>query len=167
MSSQLRVNELQNLNGTTGMTIDTSGRISKTNNPSVTLLISNTGYVNVTNNDPVPFNLVQYSQGGGDAAFNTSNYTFTCPLSGIYAWSFSALIGSSETNLDVTLKNGSDVAARFFQSNNRGLAASGVIVASAGDVLKYTNSVGATRGFYGAGGGATDRYTVGSFVFLG
>jgi hypothetical protein len=167
MSSQLRVNELQNLNGTSGMTIDTSGRISEPNKPSVTLMISNTGYVNVTNNNAIPFNLVQYSQGGGDAAFDTSNYHFTCPLSGIYAWTFSALVGSSETNLDVTLKNGSESVHRFFQSNNRGLAASGVIVATAGDVLQYVNSVGATRGFYGSGGGQSDRYTFASFVFLG
>jgi hypothetical protein len=168
MASILKVNTIQDAtNSNTAMTIDSSGRITEPQKPSVTVNISDSSYVNVSNNDPIPFNSVQFSQGGGNSAFDTSAYTFTCPLSGIYLYTFYALAESSENNLDVSLYSGSTRIARIFQSTNRGISGTGVIVASASDVLKFTNSVGATRGFYGTGGGASDRYTIASFTFLG
>ena len=168
MASILKVNTIQDAtNSNTALSIDSSGRIAQPQKPSVTINISNSGYVNVSNNDPIPFNSVQFSQGGGNSAFNTSTYKFTCPLSGIYLCTFFGLAESSENNIDVSLYNGNTRIQRIFQSTNRGISGTGVIVASANDELYYTNSVGATRGFYGTGGGATDRYTIASFTFLG
>ena len=168
MASILKVNTIQDAtNSTTAMTIDSSGRITEPQKPSVTIDISTSGYVNVSNAGTIPFNNVQFSQGGGDSAFNTSTYKFACPLSGIYLCTFFALAESSENNLDVSLYNGSTRVQRIYQSTNRGISGTGVIVASANDLLYYVNSVGATRGFLGAGGDANNRYTLASFTFLG
>ena len=74
---------------------------------------------------------------------------------------------SSENNIDVSLYNGSTRVQRIYQSQNRGISGTGVIIASANDVLKYTNTEGGTRGFLGTGGDASNRYTIASFTFLG
>ena len=167
MASTLKVNTIQHTGGTTGMTIDSSGRVSQPQKPSVTVDISGSGYINVSNGNPIPFNNVQFSQGGGNSAFNTSTYKFTCPLSGIYLCTFFGLAESSENNLDVSLYNGSTRVQRIYQSTNRGISGTGVIVASANDLLYYANTVGGTRGFIGTGGDESNRYTIASFTFLG
>ena len=167
MSSVLKVDAIQNTAGTSALTIDSSGRLSQPQKLSVTVDISTSGYVTTANDAVIPFNNVQFSQGGGNTAFNTSTSIFTCPLSGIYLCTFFALAESSETNLDVSLFNGSTRVQRIFQSNNRAISGTGVIVASANDQLSYKNTIGTDRGFLGTGGDESNRYTVASFTFLG
>ena len=167
MSSVLKVDAIQNTAGTSALTIDSSGRLSQPQKLSVTVDISTSGYVTTANDAVIPFNNVQFSQGGGNTAFNTSTSIFTCPLSGIYLCTFFGLAEASETNLDVSLFNGSTRVQRIYQSNNRGISGTGIIVASANDQLSYKNSVGADRGFLGTGGNADNRYTIASFTFLG
>jgi len=93
MSSTLRVNELQNLNGTTGMTIDTSGHVSRSviprwkarNGPVLTA-----GYFgNTTIGSRVvhdPFN-----------NYDTSTRKYTVPVTGVYLIFYQALIYASTT----------------------------------------------------------------------
>ncbi len=115
MSSILKVDTIQNTAGTSAMTIDSSGRLSQPQKPSVTVDISTSGYVTTANDAVIPFNNVQFSQGGGNTAFNTSTSIFTCPLSGIYLCTFFGLAGASETNLDFSLFYGSTRLQRIFQ----------------------------------------------------
>ena len=63
MASIIKVNTIQDAtNSNTAMTIDSSGRITEPQKPSVTVDISSSGYINVSNTNPIPFNNVQFSQ---------------------------------------------------------------------------------------------------------
>ena len=89
MSSTLRVNELQNLNGTSAMTIDSTGAINRTYLPAFHAYGINNGTYTTTGD--VPFNTTLLNNGNH---FSTSTYTFTAPVSGIYSFSVMGLFNT-------------------------------------------------------------------------
>ena len=86
MASELGVQTIQHTNGTDAMTIDSSGRITTPARPAFKATLSadsaqttSSGWVTV------PWNTASINVGN---SFNTSNYTFTTPVAGIYLFSY-------------------------------------------------------------------------------
>ena len=86
MASELGVQTIQHTNGTDAMTIDSTGRILTPARPAFKATLSadsaqttSSGWVTV------PWNTASINVGG---SFNTSNYTFTTPVAGIYLFSY-------------------------------------------------------------------------------
>lgn len=107
MSSTLRVNELQNLNGTSAFTIDSSGRVLKGTGgqlpafrayPTSNWNTSSGAYTIITDNNLV-FGATLYNYGGH---YNASTGRFVAPVSGLYQ--FTALMAmNSNSNTYVYL----------------------------------------------------------------
>ena len=87
MASIIGVQELQHTNGTSAMTIDSSGRILTPARPA--FLVHRTGDITLTEGNDhqiIPFNTVKFDIGGN---YSTTNFNFTCPVDGIYFFSLS------------------------------------------------------------------------------
>ena len=105
MSSTLRVNELQNLNGTSAMTIDTAGRILQPAKPVWTATLTSG---DISSTADIVFNNEVLDQGGG---YDTSTGKYTAPITGIY-WvqfniTFNAQSGDKQVEIYV---NSSDIS---------------------------------------------------------
>ena len=125
MSSILKVDEIQNTGGTSALTIQSSGAVKKPNLPYLYADLyngSSAGYDAHANQTPVQFRRVISSSGG--ITLNTSTYTFTVPLIGIYQINYQLLIQTA-ANLDFSIapSQGNEVF-RSYRYNERGIAAS-------------------------------------------
>ena len=89
MSSILKVDTIQNTGGTTGLTIDNSGRVSTPARPAFRAYLSGVGWRDITHNGTykIPFDVEKYDVGG---CFDTSTNSFTAPISGYYFLSITA-----------------------------------------------------------------------------
>ena len=83
MSSILKVDTIQNTGGTTGLTIDSGGRVLSPARPAFKAYIGSSGWVDLTHGQTsrIPFNAEKYDVGG---CFDTSTSTFTAPVAGYY-----------------------------------------------------------------------------------
>ena len=83
MSSILKVDTIQNTGGTTGLTIDSSGRALQPTKPSFFAHRGGQGTQSLSSGafTLAQLNLVEHNIGGH---YNTSTYKFTCPVSGVY-----------------------------------------------------------------------------------
>lgn len=80
--SKILVNEIGNNNGTTGMTVDTSGRVLTPTRPAFSAYRTKASAgANNGTNGTIVFNNEDHDIGG---CFNTSNGEFTAPIAGIY-----------------------------------------------------------------------------------
>jgi hypothetical protein len=97
MSSILKVDEIQNTGGTSALTIDSSGRVFRGVIPAF-MVSYNATWVQLSANDVIPFNVDNvgkfFNHGGH---FNTSNYAFTAPVTGLYSFLFNAYTAQSDT----------------------------------------------------------------------
>lgn len=82
MVSILKVDNIQNTAGTDALTIDGSGYVTRPNIPYA--LVKNGSDKTISSGDAVPYDTVLSSRG---ISWNTSNYTFTVPVSGLYHFS--------------------------------------------------------------------------------
>tara|TARA_B100001287_G_scaffold273173_1_gene276134 strand:+ start:600 stop:1121 length:522 start_codon:yes stop_codon:yes gene_type:complete len=80
MSSILKVDTIQNTGGTTGLTIDSSGRMLTPARPAFSAHLTNATNITSSNNTIV-FNSVVHNQG---SHYNSSNGIFTAPVTGLY-----------------------------------------------------------------------------------
>lgn len=76
--SKLQVETISHTNNTTGMTIDSSGRILTPTRPCFQARGANEAYVTT---NPVPFPTAEVNIG---SCYNASTYKFTAPIAGIY-----------------------------------------------------------------------------------
>jgi len=79
MTGIIKVDTIQNNGGTTGLTIDSSGRVLMPQVPMFQVHASGNQYV--SDDHTIQFNTEEIDVGGN---FNTSNYTFTAPINGYY-----------------------------------------------------------------------------------
>jgi len=137
MSSILKVDEIQNTGGTTGLTIDSSGRVLKPNIPygQFSGPNSNTTSGNVIN---IAANIIT----GGGMTADTSNNRMIVPIAGLYVVGFNQLISDNANYVSMRIrKNGSDVLGSRIQSaqNHNYGAISGhrIIELSANDYIEW------------------------------
>jgi hypothetical protein len=139
-------------NNATAMTIDSSGRVLTPARPAF-LARRNDTTTSVSSTNIFPFDSVSV-YGGFDTAsgYNTSTYTYTCPVAGLYHFHVSAIIGSatySNAQWKIQL-NSSDYEQRHFSSTNSDYYTHSMdtyINASANDTVRI--KAGTNLTFYG------------------
>ena len=151
--SKLYVDEIGSKTGNnTAMTIDSSGRILQPNKPAF-LARRSGGATSVSSTNIFNFDSVSI-YGGFDTAngYNTSTYTYTCPVAGLYWFHVSAILGGatySNAQWKIQL-NGSDYEQRHFSSTNSDYYTHSIdtyINASANDTVRVYAGTNLT--FYG------------------
>ena len=143
MSSTLRVNELQNLNGTTGMTIDTSGFIK----PKVVAFQAfHDAALTLTNAAETPFQLdTTVIDPAGIVDLANNRIAITAATAGLYWLSFVCRLGSSAPNRQVVYikVNGTEKlmaeenSAASGSSGSQSVMTSGLVNLVAGDLITY------------------------------
>lgn len=112
MSSILKVDTIQNTAGTSGLTIDSSGRVLKPNIPY--------GQFSGPNSDTTGGNVINmaaYIITGGGMTADTSNNRMIVPVAGLYVVGFNQLVSNDTNYVSVRIrKNGSDVLGSRIQS---------------------------------------------------
>jgi hypothetical protein len=138
------------------MRIDSSGRITTPFRPAfVAHATGNSSYTSVAETVPFPANTANYNQG---SCFNTSNYRFTAPVTGLYLFAFSALNGNTSAGSRPTFfVNGSSGynGIQHGISNQEGggsnsNATSSLIYLQANDYVFVASSAGSLY-YYGQG----------------
>jgi hypothetical protein len=110
MSSILKVDTIQNTGGTTALTMDSSGRVTKPQHPSF-MVNYNVTWASIAANAVVPFD----TDSGGALFnngnhFNTSTNAFVAPVAGVYSFSINIYTGQNDTtNVFGPFLNGSAV----------------------------------------------------------
>ena len=128
---------LKNPNGTTGLTIDSSGRVS---NPNLISFEAIRTLGNVAVNNVVVFNQTRHNTGGH---YNTSNGTFTAPIAGSYIFTCH---GFTNNTADLTMDmqvNQANVLRMQFDTNAgyRGQVLSAIFKLAVNDTVRmYTTS---------------------------
>ena len=107
-------------NGTTGLTVDTSGYVLTPTRPSFRAKCTSNS--NITTS-PVPFNATDFNVGG---CYSTSTYRFTAPVTGIYFFSAKVYVqpGSATYSNAGLYKNGNLFAYVEFGNNTAQLTLS-------------------------------------------
>ena len=99
MTSVLKVDTIQSSGGTTGLTIDSSGRVLMPQVPMFQVHTSSNSYS--TDDGTVPYNTVEIDVGSN---FNTSTYKFTAPITGYY---------HMHSHVYANVISGTDVSVRY------------------------------------------------------
>ena len=149
MASIIGVQELQHTNGTSAMTIDSSGRILTPARPA--FLVHRNGVVATltggNDHQIFPFNTVDFDIGSN---FDTTNHNYVCPVDGVYFFSLNVRIDGAGSNYTRGIIYKGDDAATVitpfddhgdalmaidgnFATNYQTITVSGVLQCSAGD----------------------------------
>lgn len=125
MSSILKVDTIQNTGGTTGLTIDSGGRMLTPARPAFHAKKSGSAAwqsLGGTSQVTIPLDSTTYNVGGH---YNTSNYRFVAPVAGIYFF-HAQIYHDANTYFQVRLKlNGNDLV--FSQNREQGTTKSATI----------------------------------------
>ena len=108
MSSILKVDTIQNTGGTTGLTIDNSGRVS---NPNLISFEAYRTLGDVSVNNVVVFNQTRHNTG---SHYNTSNGTFTAPIAGSYIFTCHGFTNNTaELTMDMQVNQANILRMQF------------------------------------------------------
>ena len=161
MTSILKVDQIQNTAGTTGLTIDSSGVVSA---PKVVAtsrsLAQSTTYNTYTD---VPFATVNYEYG---FTANAAATEFTLTYSGVYVITWTALSNLTASNKLALYVNGSFRAEAFAQGGTTGNASYStlsnqiILGLNAGDRIKF-NTHNHDGAFYNGTHGTINAYKIG------
>jgi len=150
--SKILVNEIGNNNGTTGMTIDTNGRVNMPNQPAF-LARRNDTSTTVPGDGIMQFDSVSvYSGFDNVSGYDTSTYTYTFKVAGLYRIHVSCILGGqSYSNAQLKIQvNNADYEQRHFSSTSSEYYTHSVdtlVNASVNDTTRIKCTNGAT--FYG------------------
>ncbi len=163
MASTLKVQNIQHTGGTSAITIDSAGRVLQPARPAFRAYMTGDQSAPSANTfTTIQFNAENYDIGGN---FNTSNYTFTTPVAGIYyfylSYSYVANTGSESQGI-VSIQAGSTTvgAVDFYikGSNARyGSCCSTQVSLGAGVAVK-ARAYGPARNISGADYGSTQFF---------
>jgi hypothetical protein len=156
--SALKTGTIQSAGGTTAMSIDSSGRVTKPVLPCANVsFTSGTLAANTANTDAVMIcNVANLNQG---SHYNTSNGKFTCPVAGIYQVTAYTMDGNSSAGGAVYLRvkvsgttNGTDAGSYTASNSHAGAHISKLVSCTAGQELTvtYYSTSGLTAGYTGA-----------------
>jgi hypothetical protein len=142
MASIIGVENIQHTNGTSAITIDSSGRVFKPATPAFHAYADDNAYQTTS---PIPFDNTNIDVG---SAFDTTNYKYVVPVTGNYFISVS--IGSIRSNVNgeylsiILTKNGSTIQTGYQEeSASQGygnVAFAGIHALASGDELQVTTS---------------------------
>lgn len=118
MSSVLKVDEIQNTSGTTGLTIDSSGRLLTPARPAFKAYSSLTGWQSFggTGFVKMPFNNVQHNIG---THYDTSNYKFVVPCNGVYYF-YAQFYHDANSHGQMIIKENNSTEHAFSDNSNQG-----------------------------------------------
>ena len=139
MASTLKVNTIQHTGGTTGMTIDSSGRVTTSTNRPAFVARRTSG----SSTGIITFDTVLLNQG---SHYDNSNGRFTAPIAGLYSFSFNVLSDHNGSNAYFStslLINGSDYAKvqnRTEDDNDFGGTMSIIASLSASDYVEVSQN---------------------------
>ena len=110
-TSSFKTSTIQSTNGTTAMTIDTSGRVLQPTKPCFfAYFASGTFEINASNTTKTPLNGTEVNQA---SCWSTTNHEFTAPVAGIYQinWGFSVGVDGDSASYFASriYKNGSQL----------------------------------------------------------
>ena len=136
MTSILKVTEIQDpTNSNTALSIDSSGQVALPNIPYARVNLSTA--TSISSPATVPFDTVLGSNG---IVWNTTNYTFTVPINGLY--NFSGAVRFSADRLFVYWGVVVDATTTFVQASkiilNTGESGSGLVTAVGSCLLPLT-----------------------------
>ena len=94
MTSIIKVNNIQNSSGTSALTIDSSGRVTRPQLIAFTAYSNSNSSVSVSVGNKVPYDAVTLNKGN---AYDASTYVFTAPVAGVYWFSYSVWNNTSNT----------------------------------------------------------------------
>lgn len=158
MTGIIKVDTIQNNGGTTGLTIDSSGRIIQIQRLHVFVDISQTTgtntYITHNDNDPIKFG---YIVDGDSSLLNTTTHKFQAPVAGLYmlqvalhcnSGAFQTSWHQNDTQLGINYTSDNETQHTSFTFN-----------CDAGDECHI--EADGSDGYYNGGGsgGATSRYT--------
>ena len=163
MSSILKVDTIQNTGGTTGLTIDSSGRPLTPARPAFRAHMTGDQSAPTANSfTTIQFNATNYNIGN---SFNTSTHTFTTPVAGIYhfylSYSYVANTGSESQGIVSIQEGGATVGAVDFYikgSNARYGSCCSTQVSLGAWVAVLAKAYGPARGISGADYGSTQFF---------
>jgi len=123
MASEIGVQNIQHTNGTTAITIDSSGNITASGNiitparPSFQVGFTTSAWVQPSTNTDIAFDDVFFDTGNN---YSTSTGRFTAPVDGVYYFGGKVyLMNGSATSNFVVGKNGATDSRRYYvQSEN-------------------------------------------------
>lgn len=102
MSSILKVDTIQNTGGTTGLTIDSSGRVLNPN--AIGWLVSkNTTQTASADNEVITWQVVSLNQGSGFQTSGGNVNKFVAPVHGLYTCTADLLSSNNSNNVDVSI----------------------------------------------------------------
>jgi len=167
MTGILKVDTIQNSSGTTGLTIDSSGNVTapvrmlQPQMPHVFVDLGGSAVYSSVSQGTIPFdNIVEHS-GGGDSAYSTSTYKFTCPINGIYAVTCGVISQNNSDAFEVNVQK-NDVNFTRNYSLYRGFSFTNHVKCDATDTLSL--HLGATKTLYH--GTTTNRYTYAIYTLI-
>ena len=103
MAGIVGLTEIQHTNGTSAMTVDSTGRVNLPQLVAFTAYVNNNSSANVSVGSKVPYDVAIINKGNG---YNTSTYVFTAPVAGVYWFSYSVWCAQSSTGRTGFYKNG-------------------------------------------------------------
>ena len=118
--SILRVDTIQHSNGTAALTIDSSGRVLRSNIPA--FIVYNNGVSAIVGPNIMTYNIERLDASN---SMNISTGIFTAPVSGLYFFGFNSLAEINNTSLIEVFfrKNGADLTyTRTYDAENVGNA---------------------------------------------
>ena len=149
--SNLLVQNIKHTNGTTAMTVDSSGRVKRELIPH--FFVKHNQSIN-SNQTPVIFNIVTHNTG---SHYDNTTGIFTCPVAGLYYFSSFGIFGqqaSAATWGDYKIQqNGNDFAKGHFNNPSdvrwEQVHISAIIPCSANDAIRCVFSISSgTPDFY-------------------
>ena len=138
MASTLKVQNIAHTGGTTGLTVDSSGRILQPAKPVFACHMDREVTADFSSFVTVPFNAIEFQQGGTNLAISgsgdTTGATFTAPITGAYQFNLVVNIYSADAswnsiylfidNAQVNDKNGAashNMTYRTLDNSGQGL----------------------------------------------
>jgi len=162
MAATLGCDTIEHTNGTTALTIDSSGRVIRAKRPFVFVAIEQgtAGWLAHASNDAIKFNTVVE---GDSSLFDTSTHKFTCPVDGLYLITYS--IHSNTVAFQTQVMRNTTEMQVGYQGDSDTEQASLVVDCDANDEL-YIRSYGAAENYYAGNGTALTRYNYATFSLL-